>query len=159
MRCRLCTKPRKPRKDRPGKFYTFCEDCWLERERRKGLERYYKNKEKRDQQSKAWAKAHPDRVRAIMQKHRSTHRARIRAEEQHRRTADGNYTLAQWEDRINFYGRRCYLCGCDWDMLPKRDQTIDHVIPLSQDGTNWPSNLRPACRSCNSRKHNKRGIS
>jgi 5-methylcytosine-specific restriction endonuclease McrA len=26
------------------------------------------------------------------------------------------------------------------------------VIPLSVGGTNWPANLRPACRSCNSAK-------
>ena len=73
----------------------------------------------------------------------------------HRRRAlnsEGHYTETQLQARIDFYGRRCYLCGCDWDALSSFDKTIDHVIPLSRGGTNWPANLRPACRSCNSSK-------
>lgn len=59
--------------------------------------------------------------------------------------AKGSHTLTQLKARIAFYGHRCYLCGGSYD-------TIDHVIPVSAGGTNWPANLRPACRSCNSRK-------
>ncbi len=33
--------------------------------------------------------------------------------------------------------------------------TIDHVIPLSKNGTNEISNLRLACLICNCKKHNK----
>ncbi|NAE18264.1 hypothetical protein GUJ16_13385 [Enterococcus hirae] len=29
---------------------------------------------------------------------------------------------------------------------------IDHVKPLSRGGSAWPANLRPACRTCNSKK-------
>ncbi|MGH9252819.1 MAG: HNH endonuclease [Acidimicrobiales bacterium] len=28
--------------------------------------------------------------------------------------------------------------------------TVDHIIPVSEGGTDHPSNLRPACRECNS---------
>ena len=69
-----------------------------------------------------------------------------------KRGASGEFTPEQLQARITFYGGRCYLCGCDWYALPKEDQTIDHVIPLAKGGSNWPSNLRPACRSCNSKK-------
>lgn len=68
------------------------------------------------------------------------------------RSAPGRAAPAQIEARVSFYGRLCWICGCDWDALPKSDQTIDHVIPLARGGSNWPANLRPACRSCNSRK-------
>lgn len=37
------------------------------------------------------------------------------------------------------------------------DLTIDHIIPLSQGGTNNLSNLVVRCRACNSRKHNRPG--
>lgn len=42
---------------------------------------------------------------------------------------------------------RCHLCGG-----PGAD-TLDHVVPLTAGGTNQPSNLRPAHRACNVRKH------
>jgi 5-methylcytosine-specific restriction endonuclease McrA len=41
----------------------------------------------------------------------------------------------------------CAYCGNSPVFL-----TIDHVIPRSQGGTNAPSNLLPACKSCNESK-------
>lgn len=82
----------------------------------------------------------------------SKHRIKSRRRAHLRRTTAGYYTEEQLQARIDFYGRRCYLCGCDWDVLPLGQKTIDHVIPLSKGGTNWPANLRPACGSCNSKK-------
>ena len=41
----------------------------------------------------------------------------------------------------------CAYCGDRPSFL-----TIDHVIPRSQNGTNDPSNLLPACKSCNESK-------
>lgn len=34
------------------------------------------------------------------------------------------------------------------------DLTVDHIVPLSQGGTNDHSNLQVLCRPCNSAKHN-----
>lgn len=41
-----------------------------------------------------------------------------------------------------YYGTKCLACGKEADCW-------DHVIPLSQQGSNAPSNLQPLCRSCN----------
>lgn len=43
------------------------------------------------------------------------------------------------------YGGQCWLCGVKW-------QAIDHVKPLAAGGQNIPCNIRPICRSCNTRK-------
>jgi hypothetical protein len=43
------------------------------------------------------------------------------------------------------------------DMAYDGDLTIDHLIPRSQGGTNKPSNLATACRSCNSSLRGKSG--
>jgi len=47
--------------------------------------------------------------------------------------------------RWNYFGGRCWMC-----FAVARE--FDHVIPLSRGGTNWPSNLRPACAPCNLKK-------
>lgn len=60
-------------------------------------------------------------------------------------------------------GGICYLCGrqCDWSDGETKDGTfiagqsypsIDHVIPVSKGGTHTWSNVRLACRECNTLK-------
>lgn len=46
------------------------------------------------------------------------------------------------------YGSNCVSCGIIAD-------SIDHVVPISKGGTNDIENLRPMCRSCNSRKKDR----
>lgn len=58
------------------------------------------------------------------------------------------YTPEQVSQRIAYWGGKCWMCGGDYE-------AIDHVKPLSKGGADCLSNLRPACGSCNSRKHNK----
>lgn len=94
--------------------------------------------------ARRWKQNHPDR-----------NAFNSRQYEYRRYGAPGKTTQMQLKARIDFYGRCCYLCGCDWDALPKDQKTIDHVIPLISGGTNWPANQRPACRTCNSAKKDK----
>lgn len=63
-------------------------------------------------------------------------------------------TPAGLRARYEFFGWRCWMCGCD---LTSATVTMDHVKPLSAGGLHVLANLRPACQSCNSRKHNKWG--
>jgi 5-methylcytosine-specific restriction endonuclease McrA len=58
------------------------------------------------------------------------------------------YTSDQMAQRIAYWGDKCWMCGGAYEAL-------DHVIPLSRGGADCLANLRPACGSCNSRKHNK----
>lgn len=102
------------------------------------------NPEKMAEKHRRWRHSHPSAVKLLVYRRR-----------QLQKDAPGTFTEEQLQARIDFYGRRCYLCGCDWDALDSFDQTIDHILPLSKGGTNWPANLAPACRSCNSKKHNK----
>lgn len=62
-------------------------------------------------------------------------------------------TLEMWEARKSMFGNRCVYCG-----VPESadtPMTMDHVKPISKGGAHILSNLRPACRACNGRKHNK----
>jgi 5-methylcytosine-specific restriction endonuclease McrA len=57
-------------------------------------------------------------------------------------------TFSQVEDRIGYYGGRCWICG-------KGTDAMGHVIPVSRGGGGWASNLRPTCTSCKKRKRDK----
>ena len=46
---------------------------------------------------------------------------------------------------------KCAICG---KPVKFNKMTIDHIIPLSQGGTNEFSNLQLACHSCNRLKNN-----
>lgn len=60
----------------------------------------------------------------------------------------GFCTPEQLIARIDYYANRCWMCGAPADQ-------IDHVKPLAKGGSNWPSNLRPACGACNYSKSRK----
>jgi hypothetical protein len=44
---------------------------------------------------------------------------------------------------------RCFYCGTNI----RNCHTVDHYVPLSRGGTNWPDNIRCACRPCNISKN------
>lgn len=63
--------------------------------------------------------------------------------------ARGFHSVEQWMARVSFYGWKCFYC--DGELTVKTLQK-DHRIPLAKGGTDWASNLVPACKSCNSSK-------
>ena len=63
--------------------------------------------------------------------------------------AEGNYTWKKWEELKKKHNFTCAICG---RKEPEIKLTIDHIIPISEGGTNWISNIQPLCRSCNSKK-------
>lgn len=112
--------------------------------------------------SNRWKERNPERVRAYSKKYWAEHKESeyakfrdymtpernayyLRLRRDRKRGAVGDCSLEQLRARIAYYGGLCWMCGAEAD-------TIDHVIPISGGGTEWPANLRPACRSCNSSK-------
>jgi 5-methylcytosine-specific restriction endonuclease McrA len=58
-----------------------------------------------------------------------------------------------YEDNIKKYGTlTCYLC---LETIEFGKDTLEHKIPFTRNGTNEYTNLAIACKSCNSKKHNK----
>lgn len=108
-----------------------------------------KNKDKINAKTRAWYEANRDRARRVAKEWIRNNRDKALAAKMNRRAlesrAHGLATAAQIRARVEFYGGRCAYCGSEYSH-------IDHVIPLARGGTNWPSNLRPACESCNKHK-------
>ena len=68
------------------------------------------------------------------------------------RGAIGSHTLEEWEDLKKKYNYTCPMCG---RREPEIKLTKDHIIPLSEGGTDYIWNIQPLCRSCNSKKGKK----
>jgi len=118
---------------------------------------YYRaNRQKRVQNALSWNKANPDSHRSSSRKWRKNHPEKDReyghVKHSRRRSAKGQFTLADWRSLV---GRspRCYWCRRTWTVA--RKPTHDHVIALSNGGDNSPENSVCACKECNSRKGNR----
>lgn len=113
---------------------------------------YWRDPTKRRASSMAYRLRNLDAARARGQAYKRANRARATAVEAIRRArlagAPGEVTPEQIAARVAYFGGRCWMCGDQWE-------AIDHVKPLSKGGSNWAANLRPACRSCNSRKNGR----
>ena len=111
---------------------------------------YYRaNKDRILARNKVWTHTHPEQAKAAKDAWKIANPERIIAYQRQgrlrRRHGVGHCTSEQLQARIAYYGYRCWLCGAPWE-------EIDHVKPISKGGSNWPANLRPACRPCNRRK-------
>ncbi len=95
-----------------------------------------KVKEKHRRDSRAWAKRHPELNSAKVRKYLAVKAGA---------PGDG----ATLSELALIHGPLCYLCG------QAKATVVEHMVPLSRGGTNYPSNLRPSCLACNSRKRNK----
>lgn len=109
----------------------FCSTGCLERRR------YADNKAARLAGVKAYAAS--DAGKAMYRERRRRRRAR-RAE-----LLVVPFTQEQLAARMSMFSG-CWICGSAWD-------TVDHVKPQCSGGAHILANLRPACRSCNSRKN------
>jgi len=65
-------------------------------------------------------------------------------------------SLAGWHAKHPTYERELFdeyvgLCA----YCQESATTLDHVVPISKGGAHSKANLVPACKSCNSSKHDK----
>jgi 5-methylcytosine-specific restriction endonuclease McrA len=109
------------------------------RERGRKLNKQYRtvSPDKKKQCDNKWRKANPDKVRAMWLRRRAR-----------KAGTSGECSAQQANQRIAMYGVACAYCGGKFEHL-------DHVIPLSKGGSNWPANFRPSCAKCNKSKGSK----
>lgn len=115
--------------------------------------RHANNPKKQREATAAWYRKNKERVSEYNRDYKKKHRKLIaflqRQYVSRKNGAVGTATEEQIKSRLDYHGNRCIYCGRDGPM------EIEHMIPLSRGGTNWPANLAPACRSCNSSKRSK----
>lgn len=117
--------------------------------------RYAANKQRELARNRAWRAKNLDRARAICRQWAKDHPLVMRAIVARRRSlrlkAEGRYTNRDVLSLLAAQNGRCKSCGrdicCGFE--------VDHVIPLTRGGSNWPANLQLLCQACNRSKSNK----
>lgn len=110
----------------------------LEYRRQYDKKRYSERTDELKLKASKWAMKNPHKRQVIVERRRAR-----------KANATGSFSSEQWKARLAYYGGKCIYCGTDQNIQ------IEHRIPLSRGGTNWPSNLVPACQTCNCRKGTK----
>lgn len=113
----------------------------LEHHREIGRKSRKKHAEERNAYQREYSKANRDKLTLY------TNSRRARKLE-----AEGSHTEEQWQELKSFYNFKCLRCG---KQEPEIKLTRDHVIPLTQGGSDSIDNVQPLCARCNSKKNNK----
>jgi 5-methylcytosine-specific restriction endonuclease McrA len=124
------------------------------RDRKQQAARYHANPELMKLKAAESLRRNPETKRSI------DHRRRAKLWK-----AEGTHTKADLKEIWERQDGRCDICkekcwrGTSPDRSHARKWTIDHIHPISRGGTEWPSNLRGLCLSCNAAKRDRLAIS
>ena len=146
--CKDCTKAAKAvRESKPG---VKEERARKERIRRKEnkesinkkLREYRKTEHSKNVQSE-WRKNNRDRIRAYNATQRAKRKFALKAEN----SVTSSELIVWKQEQIPI----CPYCG---SIIDYPDLQLDHIVPLSKDGTHTFDNFTISCKSCNCKKHN-----
>lgn len=90
---------------------------------------------------KKWAKKNPEKVREIGRRRKARELG-----------APGSHTAKQIQFLRNISGGYCPGYNREPHYVGKDKLTVDHIIPLSQGGSENIENIQMLCQSCNSVK-------
>lgn len=163
--CRQCDRVKSleefvvSRRNLLGRGYR-CYEC----HRKANKQSIERHRETRNERNRAWsrenldyyreyARSRPEMRRTVQRNWRQNNPEQVRAGVERYRArkinAEGAYTVEEWQNLCESYQYRCLCCG------QQKPLTVDHVVPLSQGGTNYIDNIQPLCETCNKSKGNK----
>jgi 5-methylcytosine-specific restriction endonuclease McrA len=164
--CRKCEKEKEITKFSPAKgsrdgLNSWCKKCHVEYQKLRDKTKAGKLVKDRFMKNiggnAGFYLKYKDSIRKAQHKYKSTPRAKllhITREAKRRKVIVnmiGDFTNEQWDSLIKYYSpnHQCLCCGNVVDRLE-----IDHVTPITKEGTNYITNIQPLCRSCNASKNN-----
>ncbi len=107
------------------------------------------------ERGRRWARNNPDKHYAAYLRSKAKNPEMYRRSDRKRRArkcnAPGEHTAADVNRQYEVQQGLCYWCSSALHGL----YHVDHIIPLSRGGSNWPDNLACTCARCNQSKGNK----
>lgn len=95
-----------------------------------------------------------ERIKRHYEKYPERRKAQTMIRIARKKNAPGKYTGQDINRMHEQQEGMCFYCGIRiYPHIPK-DMHVDHVIPLTKGGTNYPDNLVLACQHCNQSKNN-----
>lgn len=120
---------------------------------------YYKNNQERIKaQKRTYFQKNKDTIKKKRKENgwKYNDKARIQSSKRRalKRSAEGNYTLSDVQRLMFLQHNQCAECKKEITFAKKNNFHVDHIIPLSKGGSNWPDNLQLLCVFCNCSKNN-----
>lgn len=130
-----------------------------ERHRENGRSWRAKNQEKAKTASLMWRTKNPDKHREIRrswtQRNPDKVQNFVRMRRARKAAAEGSFSHEAIKEINRLQNGRCAYCRISM----KGKYQVDHIVPISRGGTNFPNNLQLVCskyaNGCNQRKGNK----
>lgn len=121
---------------------------------------YYRHREAENKVSRLYTLNNPEKVRRLRQRWSAAHPEQRKAISHKRRALKrgngGTYTAQDIRNKLIAQKHTCYYCH---NTLKKRGKKylyhVEHVVPISKGGSNWPDNIVIACPTCNQKKGDK----
>lgn len=132
-------------KRRPDGFGSECIECHTG----KNLESYHADPIK----YREWRDKHPEKVseynHAYYLKNPIKSLLNIHRRRALKNNNGGSFSETEWQNLKVYYDFTCLACG---RKEPEIKLTRDHVLPITQGGSNDITNIQPLCDSCNKKK-------
>lgn len=99
--------------------------------------------------TRKWRQENPSKIKIYRKKYLPRQRIVKKNRRAREKGAEGFFTLEDIGRITSAQKGRCAYCR------RRRVLSVDHIIPLSRGGSNWPRNIQMACRPCNAGKKDK----
>lgn len=123
----------------------------IDRQTDRNRRAYSANRQQRIEYQREWHKHNRDVSKKWKQENPHKNREYCSARKSRKLTAGGRYTQRDIERILKMQRHRCACCKKSLRI----GFEVDHIVPLSKGGTNFPKNIQLMTPSCNSSKYNR----